>query len=103
MHLSRIRGRELPHFQIDKNMTPQQPVIKDQIDSVMRIIKSDPLLPRLETKTPPHLLCLVIGYVKGKGQSIGCQIIISNSLDIKIRANSIIIPRTLALLLLQVS
>jgi len=35
-------------------MTPQQPMIKDQIDPIIRIVKRNPLLPRLKTKSPPH-------------------------------------------------
>ena len=60
------------------------------------------VLPGNKGESLSQFLCLVIGYVNGKGQSIGCQIIILHSPDIKIRAHSIIILRTLALLLLQV-
>jgi hypothetical protein len=83
-------------------MAAKESMVEDQIDPVMRIVKRDPFLSGFKTKPSSHFLCLVIGYVNGKGQSIGCQIIILHSLDIKIRAHSIIIPRTLALLLLQV-
>jgi hypothetical protein len=50
----------------------------------MGITKRYPFLSRFKAKPLPHLLCLVIGYVNEKGQSIGCQIIILHSLDIKI-------------------